>query len=69
MAERSIRGRERRLVILAVAIILVGVTFGILHRLDIVSVWVSLASTLLMAFSLLYLAIVAARANRNDADA
>jgi uncharacterized membrane protein len=69
MAERSIKARERRFVLLAIAIILAGVVVGILHRLDVVSVWVSLAGTLLMGFSLLYLAIMAARANRNDVDA
>jgi hypothetical protein len=68
MPDRATTGREKKLIALAVLIIVIGVGVGILHRLDMVSVWVSLVSTLVMGISVLYLAISAARAGRNGAD-
>ena len=60
---------EKRWVILAVVIIVIGVTVGILHQLGYVPLWVSTTSTVLMGIAALGAALIAARASsRNEID-
>ena len=68
MSDSVRAGREKRLVLLAIAIILVGVAVGILHRLDVIPLWASTLSTVIMAVAAIYTALAAARAYRNGAD-
>ena len=58
---------EKRWVILAFVVILIGVVVGILHQAGIVPVLVSTVSTVLMGVAAITAAIIATRAsNRND---
>jgi hypothetical protein len=64
---RSVNVGEKRWVILAIVIIVIGVTVGILHQLGYVPLWVSTTSTVLMGIAAISAAIIATRAsNRND---
>jgi hypothetical protein len=51
---------------LAVLIIVIGATVGILHRLDIVPLWASTLGTVLMAAGAIAAALVAARHYGNE---
>lgn len=58
---------EKRWVMLAVLVIVVGVVVGILHQLGYVPLWVSTTSTVLMGVAAITAAIIATRAsNRNE---
>ncbi len=58
---------EKLWVMLAVLIIVIGVTVGILHQLGYVPLWVSTTSTVLMGIAALGAALIAARASsRNE---
>ena len=58
---------EKRWVMVAVLIIVIGVTVSVLHRMDLVPLWASTLSTVLMAVGALCAAIIAARASyRNE---
>ncbi len=58
--------RERLWVFIAVLIILIGVTVSILHRMDLVPLWVSTLGTVLMALGAITAALTAARSYRNE---
>ena len=57
---------ERIWVLVAVLIVLIGATVGILHRLHLVPLWVSTAGTVLMAVGAIVAALIAARSYRNE---
>jgi SNF family Na+-dependent transporter len=58
---------EKNWVLVAVLIILIGVTVSVLHRLDIVPLWASTLGTVLMALGAITAAIIATRASyRNE---
>jgi hypothetical protein len=58
---------EKRWVLLAVLIILIGVSVGILHQIGYVPLWASTTSTVLMGAAALGAALIAARASyRNE---
>jgi len=57
---------ERRWVILAVLIILIGVGIGALYRMGMVPLWASTLGTVMMAVAAIAAALIAARAYRNE---
>ncbi|HZH07279.1 MAG TPA: hypothetical protein VEY69_11435 [Lautropia sp.] len=61
----SSRG-ERKWVLMAIGIILVGIVVATLHRLDYVSLAVGTAGTVLMGIGALLAAMAAIRATRNE---
>lgn len=68
-ATRSITmsSAERKWVMFAVLIIVIGVIMGILHQIGYVPLWLSTTSTVLMGVAAITAAIIATRAsNRNE---
>jgi hypothetical protein len=67
VAERtgSLRG-ERKWVLLAIGIIVVGIVIATLHRLNYVSLAVGTAGTVLMGIGAILAALAALRATRNE---
>jgi SNF family Na+-dependent transporter len=57
---------ERKWVVIAIAIILLGIVIATLHRLDYVSLAVGTAGTVLMGLGALLAALAAARSYRNE---
>ena len=58
---------EKKWVLFAIVVIIVGVIVGILHQLGYVPLWISTTSTVLMGIAAISAAIVATRAsNRNE---
>ena len=57
---------EKRWVMLAVLIIVIGVVVGILHQLGMVPLWVSTTSTVLMGIAAITAAIIATRASKRN---
>jgi protein-S-isoprenylcysteine O-methyltransferase Ste14 len=67
MPDRTKQPRgERRWVLIAIAIILLGIVVATLHRLDYVSLAVGTAGTVLMGIGALLAAWAAARTYRNE---
>ncbi len=66
MPDRARNARERKWVLLAIGIILVGIVIATLHRLDYVSLAVGTAGTVLMGIGALLAALAAIRGSRND---
>ena len=67
MADRSAAARtERKWVLMAIGIILIGIVIATLHRLDYVSLAVGTAGTVLMGIGALLAAMAAIRATRNE---
>lgn len=67
MADRASKpGGEWKWVIIAIAIILVGVVVGVLHRMNMVPLWASTLATVLMAVGAIAAALAAARAARES---
>ncbi len=58
---------EKKWVVLAIIVIIVGVIVGILHQIGYVPLWLSTTSTVLMGVAAITAAIIATRAsNRNE---
>jgi SNF family Na+-dependent transporter len=66
MADRGTRSGERKWVIVAIAIIILGIVVATLERLHYVPVLVGTAGTVLMGIGAIIAAIAASRATRND---
>jgi len=66
MPEGKAKKGERKWVVIAIAIILLGICISILHRLDYVSLAVGTAGTVLMGVGALLAALAAARSYRNE---
>jgi protein-S-isoprenylcysteine O-methyltransferase Ste14 len=57
---------ERKWVVIAILIILLGIVVAVLHRLDYVSLWLGTLGTVLMGVGALLAALAAARSYRNE---
>ena len=66
MSERTPRSTERKWVLVAIGIILLGIVVATLERLRIVPVLVGTAGTVLMGVGAIIAAIAASRATRNE---
>jgi hypothetical protein len=66
MAERGTRSGERKWVMVAIAIIVLGIVVATLERLHYVPLLVGTAGTVLMGVGAIIAAIAASRATRND---
>jgi protein-S-isoprenylcysteine O-methyltransferase Ste14 len=66
MPDSSIRAGERKWVVIAIAIILLGIVVAVLHRLDYVPLWLGTLGTVMMGIGALLAALAAARSYRNE---
>jgi SNF family Na+-dependent transporter len=66
MPDGGAKPGERKWVVIAIAIILLGIVIATLHRLDYVSLAVGTAGTVLMGLGALLAALAAARSYRNE---
>ena len=65
MADR-LAGRERKWVLVALAIILFGIAVSVLHRLEYVPLWLGTLGTVLMGVGAILAALAAAKGYRNE---
>ena len=66
MPDSRIRPGERKWVVIAIAIILLGIVVAVLHRLDYVPLWRGTLGTGMMGIGALLAALAAARSYRNE---
>ncbi len=66
MPDSAIRPGERKWVVIAIAIILLGILVAVLHRLDYVPLWLGTLGTVMMGVGALLAALAAARSYRNE---
>jgi protein-S-isoprenylcysteine O-methyltransferase Ste14 len=66
MPDSRIRAGERKWVVIAIAIILLGIVVAVLHRLDYVPLWLGTLGTVMMGIGALLAALAAARSYRNE---
>jgi uncharacterized membrane protein YidH (DUF202 family) len=66
MPDSRTRPGERKWVVIAIAIILLGIAVAVLHRLDYVPLWLGTLGTVLMGVGALLAALAAARSYRNE---
>ncbi len=65
MSER-LSGTERKWVLVAIAIIILGIAVSMLHRFDYVPLWVGTLGTVLMGVGAILAALAAAKGYRNE---
>ena len=66
MPDSTIKPGERKWVVVAIAIILLGIVVAVLHRLNYVPLWLGTLGTVMMGVGALLAALAAARSYRNE---